>query len=295
MRIVGLSDRRLHLHTLRSYFPSIAENTDRVVSVQWVHEQKGFPRGPSAIVSARLDGTDMTPLYPPPDSTFLWTPVVSRNGAWIYFSAGPRFAPPEVDVDVWRVRADGTDASNLTPDSDANDAFPDVSADGSRLVFRSGRTGTMEIYVMNTDGSALRRVSNTKGTATMPAISPNGHWLVYTTSHVGHGMKLWIQSLDDPNDEGHLLEPERSALEALDMHPRFSPDSRWVVFTSDRAGFMDEWFLSGLFPQPYGELFAVPVDGSEPAVRLTHDKWEDALPFWGSAPIEKTLTLDSDT
>jgi hypothetical protein len=42
-----------------------------------------------------------------------------------------------------------------------------------------------------------------------------------------------------------------------------------------------EWFLSGRFPQPYGELYALPVDGSGPAVRLTNDKWEDSLAFWG--------------
>jgi Tol biopolymer transport system component len=64
------------------------------------------------------------------------------------------------------------------------------------------------------------------------------------------------------------------------MHPRFSPDGRWIVFVSDRGGFLDEWVRSGLQPQPYGELYALPIDGG-PAVRLTHDKWEDGLPFWG--------------
>lgn len=47
---------------------------------------------------------------------------------------------------------------------------------------------------------------------------------------------------------------------------------------------MDEMILSGMFPQPYGELYAVPADGSGAAIRLTHDKWEDGLPFWGLSP-----------
>ena len=46
---------------------------------------------------------------------------------------------------------------------------------------------------------------------------------------------------------------------------------------------MDEWFLSGRFPQPYGELYAVLVDGTGPAIRLTDDKWEDSLAFWAGA------------
>ena len=118
----------------------------------------------------------------------------------------------------------------------------------------------------------------------MPAISPDGKWVVYVTDRTGKGMKLWIQSLEDTNDKGRLLEPARENLSGLDMHPRFSPDGKWIVFTSDRGGWMDEWFLSGRFPQPYGELYALPVDGSSPAIRLTEDKWEDSLAFWGNSP-----------
>jgi TolB protein len=63
------------------------------------------------------------------------------------------------------------------------------------------------------------------------------------------------------------------------MHPSFSPDGQWVVFTSDRGGFNDEWVLTPV-PQAYGELWAVPVKGG-PAVRLTHDKWENGPNDWG--------------
>lgn len=52
-----------------------------------------------------------------------------------------------------------------------------------------------------------------------------------------------------------------------------------MIFTSDRGGFNDEWPLT-LFQQPYGELWAVPVAGG-PAIRLTHDKWEDGPNDWG--------------
>jgi Tol biopolymer transport system component len=157
---------------------------------------------------------------------------------------------------------------------------PDLSADGTRVVFRSGRSGDSEIYVMNADGKDVRRISDSSGTDTMPAISPDGRWTVYSTSRTGRGMKLWMQSLEDPGDPGHELEPGRSHLFGADMHPRFSPDGRWVVFTSDRAGMRDEWYLSALGPQPYGDLFALRADGTGPAVQLTNDKWEDGLRFW---------------
>lgn len=55
--------------------------------------------------------------------------------------------------------------------------------------------------------------------------------------------------------------------------------ARWLVFTSDRGGMADEFLLTD-DPQPYGDIWAVPVEGGE-AVRLTDDKWEDGLPRWG--------------
>jgi Tol biopolymer transport system component len=273
---------------MRSYFPSLASGAGRVFAIPWIEEESGRPHGPAPIVSAALDGSGLRELPRPPDVRFIWTPVVTDDGAWVFYSDGSRFAGVEEDVDIWKVRTDGSGPVNLTRDSDANDAFPDVSRDGSRVVFRSyrdaepgsGRDGNKEIYVMDGEGGGLRRVTHHDGNDTMPAISPDGRWVVYTTDRAGNGLKLWMQSLEDPEDQGRLLEPERAHLVGLDMHPRFSPDGAWIVFTSDRAGYMDEWPLSGLFPQPYGELFAVPIDGSHPAVRLTHDKWEDALPFW---------------
>lgn len=285
---VGLPGRDLRLHAMRGYFPSLASGSDRVVAVRTVDRDYEIRFGPPDIVSAELDGTDQVSIVPPPADSLVWTPVISDDGEWIFYASGSSFAAVDVDVDIWKVRPDGSGAVNLTADSDWNDGFPDVSRDGTRIVFRSGRNaapgsgreGNKEIYVMDQDGGSLRRVTHDDGNDTMPAISPDGRWVVYSTDRAGNGMKLWIQSLEDSGDEGRLLEPDRAHLRGLDMHPRFSPDGTWVVFTSDRGGLMDEFVLSGLFPQPYGELFAVPIDGSTPAVRLTHDKWEDSLAFW---------------
>ena len=280
-RTVALGDRTVELRPLRLYFPSFSAAANRGVGGRWLYEASGTPPGPSPIVAFDAEGTRATALWQP-DKAFAWGPVISRDGRRIVFSVGPRFGKPGDGVDVWRAAADGTGAVNLTADSPGNDAFPDLSADGERVAFRSGRSGDQEIYVMDIGGGGVRRVSTSPGTDTMPALSPDGRTVVYTTARGGRGLKLWIQAVDDAGDAGRALEPERAEVFGLDMHPRFSPDGRWIVFTSDRAGFRDEWYLSALMPQPYGDLFAVRVDGGAPAVQLTDDKWEDGLPFWST-------------
>ena len=92
-------------------------------------------------------------------------------------------------------------------------------------------------------------------------------------------------TLRPPNQDIYLV--ERPGAEprpvtdhpALDYNATFSPDGEWIAFVSDRGGMADEFLLTD-DPQPYGEIWAVPVEGGD-AVRLTNDKWEDGLPRRG--------------
>jgi len=67
-----------------------------------------------------------------------------------------------------------------------------------------------------------------------------------------------------------------------DAHPTFSPDGRWIIYTSECGGLNDEEpLIQEVFfsPQIYGEIYAQRLsDGF--TVRLTHNKWEDGAPFW---------------
>ncbi len=67
-----------------------------------------------------------------------------------------------------------------------------------------------------------------------------------------------------------------------DAHPHFSPDSEWIIYSSEEGGINDEEPLvqSVIFgPQIYGEIFAIHID-SDKKIRLTHNKWEDGAPLW---------------
>ena len=49
------------------------------------------------------------------------------------------------------------------PPRDALDYAAQLSPDGRKIVFISERTGSAQIYVMNADGSGLRRLTHTDG------------------------------------------------------------------------------------------------------------------------------------
>lgn len=278
-RSASLPDRELRLRGLRGYFPDFLPG-GRLVYGEWLNDEADLAQyGMPPLVTSRPDGGDRQVVFYEADRQ-PWAPAACDDGSWIAFNEGPTFAPVEVDVDIWKVRPDGTGAVNLTPDSDANDAFPAWSPDCRTIAFRSGRDGDKEIYLMNADGSDVRRLTHRDGVETVPDISPDGEWIAFATDRDGAGMKIWIQELD--GSEGRFLEPGRTGTPGIDMHPRFSPDGAWIVFVSDRGGMADEFLLTD-DPQPYGDIWAIPVEGGE-AVRLTDDKWEDGLPRWGRTP-----------
>jgi Tol biopolymer transport system component len=98
-----------------------------------------------------VDGTGLMQLTngPEDDAVPNWSP----DGTRIAFVRGTGEG-----VNVWVMNADGTDAHQIT--SGNNDYDPAWAPNGARIAFasyRQGRTG--EIYVVNADGSALRRLT----------------------------------------------------------------------------------------------------------------------------------------
>jgi TolB protein len=70
---------------------------------------------------------------------------------------------------------------------------------------------------------------------------------------------LYISKADG-SEEHPLIQPG-----ALEGNPAWSPDGKWIVFTSERAGSAD--------------LFRVKPDGTG-LERLTDNQWEEAGPAW---------------
>lgn len=220
-----------------------------------------------------LDGSGRRTLYAGKDRG-VFSAGWAHHGDEIAFAAGGVFQGSEAAVDLMTVRPDGSGLHKLTRDA-GNNAFPAYSPDGRQLVFRSGRGGFKNLYIMNSDSTGLRQLTNGKWTDTMCNWSPSGDWIAFASDREG-GFDIW------------LIRPDGSGLRRLiagggrNNHPHFSPDGKWVVLTSQRAGYSAEEISLPFQFQPYGDLFAVRLDGTD-LIRLTHNGFEEDTPAWGPA------------
>jgi Tol biopolymer transport system component len=228
-----------------------------------------------------IDGSERKRLYRSHKRSIFSTSW-AHQGDRIAFAYGGVFEGPSADVDIATVRPDGSDFRPLTIAA-GNDGFPAFSPDARQVVFRSGRDGPKNLYIMDSDGRNVRRLTNGPWTDTMTDWSPKGDWIVFASDRSGD-FEVW------------LIRPDGTDLHKLvagggrNNHPHFSRDGQWVVFTSKRAGFSAEEIALPDQPQPYGDLFAVRLDGTH-LVRLTHNGFEEGTPAWGP-PVEIQVTAE---
>jgi Tol biopolymer transport system component len=62
---------------------------------------------------------------------------------------------------------------------------PVYSPDGSRIVFVSTYTGNAEIYIMNSDSTGLKRLTDNKAVDAAPSWDPNGSRIIFTSDRSG--------------------------------------------------------------------------------------------------------------
>lgn len=208
-------------------------------------------------------------IDPPPDSELVWvdrhgtpTPVGARPKVQL----SPRLSPDEtrilsseysVHADVWIYdRARGAETKHT---SEGQNAFAIWSPDGSRIAFRSDRTGPARIYVQGVNSSDA--VPVTDGPLDTP-----GSWtadkneLAFVRADLEGRSGIYVVSVDHPDQARRLLTSRSS-----EAYPEFSPNGRWLAYTSTVNDPQRPDVFVVPYPGPGQPIMVSTNGGTEPA------------------------------
>ena len=204
---------------------------------------------------------------------------------------------------IFRINEDGTgnvQIGNLAVSVNS----PRLSPNGQKIVlYGYPNSSTWSIYLMNSDGSNLERLTNTEGVwDNCPAFSPDGQKIAFVRTYPSLSGKeeIWIMDSDGNNKiysgilgGGVRWSPDGSKFiyhsnpgnnydiyisnidgtsetrlttsASLDLQPSWSPDGSKVAFISDRDGNY--------------EIYIINSDGSG-LTRLTNNSADEFTPTW---------------
>lgn len=184
-------------------------------------------------------------------------------------------------MDIFSCQQDGTQLVQLTkePGYDAEASF---SPDGKQIVFCSLRSAYErelspedklrlerdaawfgELYIMNADGSNVRRLTNTPGYDGGPFFSPDGQRIIWRRFDE-KGMNADVYTMKTDGTDVRRVTDFKS----MSWAPYYHPSGKYVIFTTNKLGF--ENF----------ELFIVDADGTKEPVRVTFTDGFDGLPVF---------------
>ncbi|MBD06974.1 MAG: hypothetical protein CME24_21815 [Gemmatimonadetes bacterium] len=219
------------------------------------------------------DGSNSTRLtqHPESDKEACWSP----DGTRIAF-----VSQRDGDIAIWTMGADGAEPRKLV-----QGRHPAWSPDGRMISFTSGQfEGNDEIYVINTDGSDMRRLTQDKRFDWFPSWSPDGRWLAFNSERFG-GQELMIAN-PTSGDQIRITVAELT----FEQDPTWSPDGAGLAYQGkmkidDNGELMvDEISVGKKRPSGTFDIFVVPSTGFD---------WDDA-PSKPILPVNLTNTDDRD-
>ena len=98
------------------------------------------------------------------------------------------------------------------------------------IVFHSHRAGQREIYLINADGTNVRRLTNNEGLDWSPEFSPDGNSIAWNTDRDGD-REIFVMNSDGSNPRNLTNSPD-----SVEENAHWSPDGRFITFESNRDG-----------------------------------------------------------
>jgi eukaryotic-like serine/threonine-protein kinase len=158
------------------------------------------------------------------------------------------------------------------------DNTPVWSPDGKRIAFTQRHVGALDIYVKDASGSGKEELLfSDKDDKALSDWSPDGRYLLYTSAPTAQAASIYYLPLSDDRKPQVFVQ---GAGPGLIYGGVFSPDGKWVAYTSRESGRSEVYLTS--FPQASGKWQVSTSGGSQP--RWRHDG--KAMVYMG---IDRTL------
>lgn len=196
------------------------------------------------IYTSRADGSELRKLFGTPGYDAEAT--ISPDGSKIVFTS-----TRDGDLDIYVMDADGGNVTRLT-DEPGYDGGAFFSRDGKQIVYRAHhpkneqeldeyrklleaglvRPSTLDVWVMDADGSNKRRVTNNNAANFAPYFHPNGRQIIFSSN---------LENPRGRNFDLYLINIDGTGLQRVTTHadfdgfPMFSPDGTKLVFASNRG------------------------------------------------------------
>lgn len=196
-----------------------------------------------------IAATGKTEIYSP---ALGWSP----DGRKIAWESGAR--SDEVPAGINAIDLETGESNELAPGHPG--AMPAWSPDGSLIAFVSyedEEEPNPDIYIMEGDGSNVRRLAHRDGDDIGPRWSPDGRHIVW-----------WVRKTGGEGHELFMAEVDKGKVKQLGSgsRPIWSPDGRRIAFMN-------------LVEENNVDIFVLDVDGGE-RVNVTNDAARDMWPTW---------------
>lgn len=198
----------------------------------------------------------------------------------------------EPEMDIFSSLRDGSDIKRLT-EAFGYDAEGSWSPDGKLIVFSSNRQAferdlkddekkIMEVdqsyfcdlYIMNSDGTGLKRLTDVPGYDGGPFFSADGKKIVWRRfDETGHMADVYTMNVDGTGEK------RITGFGCLSWAPFFHPSGDYIIFAANKLGYSNF------------ELYIVDSEGEKEPVRVTYTEKFDGLPVF--SPDGKKLVWTS--
>ena len=190
-------------------------------------------------------------LSPPPERSVLWVdrtgaerPVPGPPGTYSAVRLSPdgqRFAFGTLilgDRNLWVSDILRGSVTRLT--DDGRNEGPLWTHDGKRIAYTSVQGNRADIMVKAVDGGLVERLTMRATAAYVQSWTPDGSALAFTDSNPETGGDIWVLPFTGDRKPVPILTSRFS-----ENHPEFSPNGRWLAYTSDESG------RAEVFVRPY--------------------------------------------